>query len=500
MLATLACAPPGAGDPCARPGASGCLMDGLDGVFFCDAAGYHEMLCPDGQHCAEGQCRAPSCTANLFYCDHGVAHVCDSTGTIDHVTDCGPGTRCVVGATTAECVASSCMPLTVFCSADGSAVLKCAPDGMSSSTVQTCDDPLERGNACAGGACRDRCALVEANDRSTLGCRFVAAALLGGSPTVHVVNPQPDLPATVTLSRPSGMSSSTTIAPGSSATLAIDAAPDPGSGSQVATRAGALTSTVPVYAWLYEGAGDGLALHPEHALSTSYLAAIDPSGAQQVAVLATANGTHVTVTLPGGGAPSTATLARGQVLTVASASPLGGARVDSSAPVAVEIGAASGEASMPGADTLGLDAVLLHPSLVVARADGTLTGSASGPMSIAAGQPVLIDTPQELHATAPMLVIDQSGGREVVPCVEQWRTAGYTPDGSNSLSLGALQSTTVTVGPAQATLAGSGSFASGATGAVGPAALSASTPFFALTGDGQSLLVPTGYGLASIHP
>jgi hypothetical protein len=292
-----------------------------------------------------------------------------------------------------------------------------------------------------------------------------------------------------------------TIAPGGDTTLAIDAAPDPGSsGSQVATRAGALTSTVPIYAWLYEGAGDGLALHPEHALSASYLAAIDPSGAQQLAVLATANGTQVTVTLPSGGTPSTATLARGQVLTVASILPLGGARVDASAPVAVEIGAATGEASMPGADTLGLDAVLLHPSLVVARADGTLTGSASGPMSIAAGQPVLIDTPQELHATVPMLVIDQSGGREVVPCVEQWRTAGYTPDGSNSLSLGALQSTTVTVGPAQATLAGGGSFASGTASAVGPTALSAQTPFFALTGDGQSLLVPTGYGLASIHP
>jgi len=477
-------------------------MDGREGTFTCDARGYFEMECASGDRCADGACRPPACTPSLFYCDHEVARVCDATGTLEQVTDCGTmHARCVVGPASATCVPSECAPLTTFCAPDGSTLEKCAPDGLSSSTVQACDDPMQRGNTCVGNGCHDRCALLEANDRSTLGCRFVAAALAAGSPTVVIANPQTDLPARVTLTPPTGAARTVTVSPSGSAILAIDAAPAPAAGASIAARGSSIVSTVPVYAWIYESGADGLALHPEHALSTSYLVGALPAGPQQVVALATAANTQVTLTTAAG-TPYSGTLARGQALTV-SASDLIAARVAASAPIAVEVYASGGEASMPGAETLGQDFVVLRSCTAVARDAATVTSSLNGTSTIAAGATLDLSGPERVQSTAPLLIVDASGGLEVVAPVEQWRSAGFAPPpGPSTLLAAATQPGLVDVGAGTlAVVAGpTTGWASGSTTLAAAAPLSAATPFFVLVTDGTTTTVPAAYGLASIHP
>jgi IgGFc binding protein len=500
-----------AGDPnnglCGRIGPSGCLTDGREGTFTCsNAAGYHETLCTGDQKCAQDECRAPSCTPGLFYCDpQGVAHVCDATGTIDQTTDCAAASgRCIVGPTSASCVAEVCVPSTTFCSADGTTVEKCAPDGMSSDTVQACSDPKQRGVTCAGAVCRDRCTLLEASDRSTLGCRFVGAALFDGAPTLVVGNPQPDLPATITVG-----GASQTVAPSSLITIPLAG----GAGTDLVATSNApgaiiVTATVPVYAWLYETGGDGLMLHPEHALSTAYLAGIG-GGPNALAVVATVNGTQVTVTpaaatdaggsVPAGvaGTPLSQSLDRGDVLTLFATSDLDGTRVQATAPVAVEIGAPLGEAAMPGADTLGEELALDGTTIVIAR-DAAMVTTANGVVSLAAGQSTFLDGGQIVRSTAPLLALTHITGNEVLAPVEQWRTAGFAP--SPSVDVIALQVETITAGSTTFTLNAQGGLAENGAAVPTPAPLLGPMPFFGHGMGSGVLLVPTGYGLASIHP
>jgi hypothetical protein len=501
------------GDPCAQVGPSGCTADGTRS-FVCANGVYRERVCGANQKCADGACHDVVCQPNLFLCDGNVAEVCDATGTQDTRTDCDlMGAHCTVGPMTASCQVQACTPSSTFCSADGTAVRKCTIDGSSSDVVQYCADPDQRGNRCAGAACRDRCALLEAQDRSTIGCRFLGASASGSAQLV-ISNPQPDLPATLTVHNlPSGASNSVTINAGETTTLSWTA--PAASGTSLARRAISVTSTVPVQVWLLDGA-DGVSLHPEHSLSLAYLSAVDSAASQTLSTIATVDNTSVSVTVTGatsagGAVPAAAAggvitqmLMRGDVLTLASAGVLTGSRVTASQPVAVVAASPSGALTVPGADALGLDVVALGPSLVVARDVTTVTTELDGTLSLTAGGAAMVQAGQRLHAAAPILVVDQSaGGRDVVPPVEQWQRSLYPawPGPSATVLLGAAAPVTVTSGtvPLPLTASPSASFASTNAPLSALRPLSAPAPFFGLVRPASGTL-SAGHGLASIHP
>ncbi len=501
------------GDPCAGFGPTGCTTD-ASRSYTCANGVYREHECDPDQECSSGQCRATVCMPNLFFCDGNVADVCDATGTQHTRSDCDTlGAKCVVAPLTAMCELLACTPSTTFCAADGSAVKKCSIDGTSSDVVQYCADPDQRGNRCVGSACRDRCTLLEAQDRSTVGCRFLAASASNAA-TLVIANPQPDLPASITIGNLPGAGTTTrTVAAAS--TMEITWTPTGAAGTSQSVRAIAVTSTVPVQAWLIE-ANDGGSLHPEHALSSSYLFGVDAAGAQTVSIIATVDNTSVSVTVTaatsaGGAVPATTaggtlvrTLQRGEVLTLASASALTGSRVVASSPVAVVASAPSGTLTLPGADALGLDVVVLGPSLVVARDAASVTTELDGTLALAAGASAAVQASQHLHATGPVLVIDAgTGGRDLVPPVEQWRSALFPAwsGASATLLLGAAAPTTVTAGTLSLPLAASASnsFASTNAPVTMTLLLTAPVPFFTLVRPSTGTL-SGGYGLASISP
>src|SRR5262249_53731525 len=158
------------------------------------------------------------------------------------------------------CVPQQCTPGQLACSADATQVLKCDPGGQSQLMYQTCSDPQSRGNRCVNGVCVDRCALAEAGPRTTLGCRFVAAAYQGG---LLVANPQPDYPVTVTVSAPNGPTVTHSVPAASSLTVFAQMAAAPAPGSSASGSGWIVTSSMPIYAWqLSQPGGDGSALLP----------------------------------------------------------------------------------------------------------------------------------------------------------------------------------------------------------------------------------------------
>jgi len=414
-------------DPCAGA-LSGCV-DKMR-AFSCIKGVYREIFCGDERTCVEGECKRQVCDPALFFCDGQNAIVCDPTGTEETHTDCAAQKgMCVVGPLTASCVQQTCTPAQSYCAPDASEVRKCALDGLSFDVVQRCDDPQQRGNRCMGAACHDRCALLEAQDRSTVGCRFVTAARSGAASVLLLANPQPDLPATVVVRDDAGASTTRTIAAGGFLPLPWSAAAT--TGTSLAARAIYVTSTVPVVVSL--GAGDGVTAHPEHALSTDYLVGVDGT-AQTLTIVATTNATTVQVAptaaiVAGGTVPATAaggtlvqTLQRGQVLTLAASGSLSGTRVSASSPVAVIAASSAGATSLPGQETLGVDLVLAQPATVVARDATQVTAERDGTFTLAAGASRSVAGDQRLHASAPLLAFVVAGGLEVVPPVAQWRS------------------------------------------------------------------------------
>ena len=212
-----------------------------------------------------------------------------------------------------------------------------------------------------------------------------------------IANPQPDLPAQVTIANAGvgGSPMTKVVQPGAS--LAVSWAGAAPSGSSQAARALFVTSSVPVYIWLNEP-NAMVALLPEHALSTSYLAGLGAGSNQLLAAVATVDGTQLTATVTsqiaaGAGVAATsaggtlqATLDRGDVLTLSSAGSLDGSRLQATSPIAVILASPSGALALPGADTLGREVIVPEPALVIARDAATVTTELEGTLTLAAGR------------------------------------------------------------------------------------------------------------------
>ncbi len=102
-------------------------------------------------------------------------------------------------------VCTTCIPGATSC--DGQTVLRCNDDGSAFDAGESCD--AESGLACRDGACTNLC-LAAAQHRSNVGCEYwavdldnarVSEALNAAAQQFAVVlsNPQPDVPATVTI-------------------------------------------------------------------------------------------------------------------------------------------------------------------------------------------------------------------------------------------------------------------------------------------------------------
>jgi hypothetical protein len=351
--------PPNFAPDCPNGDNPTCSDDGSS-FFTCGPHGVAiQHTCASDEKCDQGACKKVICAPQVTYCDRQVAHLCNATGTVDQVTDCEKtGETCVMGAMGAECQALVCAPGQVYCSSDGKKVLHCDPDGLGSEVQQACDDPDQRGNTCVNTVCVDRCTLVEASTRTSLGCHFLGALLEpGNAGGLLIYNPQPDLPAQVS-AKIGGITSKLTVQPGTSGLMITGTLTDAGS---VQGQFGmAVTSTVPVYAWQNgrsNGFGDGSMLLPEHTLGQRHVVPTwdnDVTATPLIAVVASAPGTQVTVTptgptlagtnVPTGspGVPMTATLQRGELLLLlADGSVLSGTQVTANAPVAVFTGARS---------------------------------------------------------------------------------------------------------------------------------------------------------------
>lgn len=505
LLAACHSSPPRFVDPkCGSTAPSqGCLGDG-SGVYTCTDGLYTTSSCDQSSVCVAGACATVVCHPSLFVCDGDVADVCDATGTVDTRTNCATSGRvCKVEPLTADCVAQSCTPHTTFCSSDGASLLKCSNDGQSTTTVQQC--AVNLGSVCAGAACLDRRDQLETTDRSTEGCRFVVASLAAGPPTVLIANPQPDLDAAITLTAGADAQDQL-LTPGTMNAFAWPATLAP-SGSAVVSAL-VITSSVPVYAWLIEGAG-GQAILPEHVLGTQFLVGVAGSG-QQLAATATLDGTVVTATVSaataaGNGVPAAtaggttqATLARGQALVLSSAGDLTGSTVSATAPIALSVGSASGVAMLPSADELGLDVVVLQPSWIVARAATMVTAGSDGTLMLAAGQGMAVTANQRLRSTAPILVVGQDN--TVIAPAEQWRTSAYFawPSGSAVASLAADGAATLQSPSGAITLVAAAGYGS-ATVAAPMGLVTSTTPFGGAVSFGAGR-IPLAFGLLSLHP
>jgi hypothetical protein len=469
---------------------------------------------PDlGPACSQGAPRLSDggcpviCNADRFSCEGQIADVCDPSGTIHTRTDCAAqGAQCVVRPLTAQCEKQECVPSSTFCSPDGKEVRKCSQSGQSSELVQTCDDPDQRGNQCAGSVCRDRCTLLEAQDRSTLGCRFMFAAT-APSPSLLLLNPQPDLPATVVIRAAGAVVSSLTLGPGQSQAAPLGNRGLDGSSTALADQHLEVTSTLPLLVVL--ATPNQTTAIPENALSSRYLVPLTDF----IAITATLPATQVSLTpaaatSAGTGLPSvpaggtlTATLERGRVLAVGFQTRAPGSRITASAPVSLiyQASASTGSAFVPGADTLGRDAVVpAQGGTLLAREAASVVTERDGTIQVAAGGTASLTPNQRVSSTAPMLLVALSSGTpQVVPPVEQWLKQYWLGD-NLSLTLVATAPLTVTlpVGTSQLTKAAGNYAEARLTTATQPGLLSASSAFLPLA-DGSRVL---GQSLAIIAP
>jgi hypothetical protein len=128
---------------------------------------------------------------------------CNANGTTwDLVEDC-QAENLVCSTKLGAC--ATCNPGDLRC--DGADVQVCADDGSRFESRETCD--TERGSACRNGGCTNLCALA-AEHRSNVGCEYWAVDLDNANIdeslnaaaqqfAVVISNPQPDVPATVTI-------------------------------------------------------------------------------------------------------------------------------------------------------------------------------------------------------------------------------------------------------------------------------------------------------------
>lgn len=170
---------------------------------------------------------------------------------------------------------ASCEPGRKAC--DGSTVVGCTDEGEFGEAIESCDDDV--GHACRGGACEHLCATARAN-KSNVGCEYWAVdldnAVIDASNNaaaqqyaVVVSNPQPDVPARVTIEQddgqPGGSHETSTIAEATIPPMSlrvfplgpreVDGSPEgefnTGTGTALTRNAFRITSHVPVVAYQF---------------------------------------------------------------------------------------------------------------------------------------------------------------------------------------------------------------------------------------------------------
>jgi len=214
----------------------------------------------------------PACTAGATRCN-GALERCDDDGLGWSVVDDCPGQNLVCSMTLAKC--TQCEPNKSRC--DGQTIETCRSDGQGESMGATCD--TSPGVACRDGACValcDRARVVKNN----VGCEYWAvdldnamidATLNAAAQQFAVVisNPQPDLPANVTIEQDDSspgdppeikMVAQTKILPLNLETFKlgpreVDGSPDgefnTGTGTALSRHAYRITSDVPIVAYQF---------------------------------------------------------------------------------------------------------------------------------------------------------------------------------------------------------------------------------------------------------
>lgn len=277
----------------------------------CIAGLWQRANCPGATVCDDGACLPALCTPGDASCtDDRTRRVCNTTGTRYLDAPCVDSV-CQDGA----CVAG-CVPGERRCAAED--VLECQAD-LSEAVVATCD--TAQGELCRGGRCLTACEVI-GTKRGYVGCDYWAADLPNDASATDNIfafafsNVSPTAEAAVTVTYPWGTVEHVTVPAGDLATHKL---PVPRWLSQI-TAAGIgrfgfrIESDKPIAAWMFNplerydadaestvATNDASILIPAPSLGTSYVAVTwsDPgefSGPPYVTVIATRDGTKVTVT------------------------------------------------------------------------------------------------------------------------------------------------------------------------------------------------------------
>jgi hypothetical protein len=147
----------------------------------------------------------PVCTVGSMQCQGSQLMVCEgpaSDPSLAVARDCAAMNQ-VCAPTLTAC--TPCLPMAVSCVGQNVAV--CNADGQGTTNMETCDTAT--GNACRGGGCVNLCEEAD-SDHSNIGCEYWPVDLDNAdiSPSLNaaaqqyavvVSNPQPDVPANVTV-------------------------------------------------------------------------------------------------------------------------------------------------------------------------------------------------------------------------------------------------------------------------------------------------------------
>lgn len=241
----------------------------------------------------------PPCTEGAIVCEGLTLSRCVN-GALAALDQCGDKNQ-VCAASLGQC--TNCVPGLARCT--GFDVERCSNDGTAFAVEQTCDRSQKI--ACREGACVNLCGLA-ANVQSNVGCEYWAADLDNAVTAqgnaaqqqfaVVVSNPQPDLPAVVTVTQddaPPGMPpqlrivSTATIQPYSLEVFRlgpreVDGSPegtfDTGPGTALTRQAFRITSDIPIVAYQFNPlenanvfSNDASLLLPTSGLGENYMVA-----------------------------------------------------------------------------------------------------------------------------------------------------------------------------------------------------------------------------------
>jgi hypothetical protein len=108
--------------------------------------------CEPSRFCDAGLCRVDVCTPGSFTCRDGGLAECNASGS-DYGTPepCPKQQSCSTASGAARCEDQTCVPSTTYCEADGSRVMSCAADGLSSTVKEDC---AANAKTCVAASCR----------------------------------------------------------------------------------------------------------------------------------------------------------------------------------------------------------------------------------------------------------------------------------------------------------------------------------------------------------